>query len=258
MADRQFPYLILRPITVRQVKRALEVFGTHSFKVSRPYGNNSKITDPNLDVLPVLIDFLNAFIDKGDYYYSIKQSVEVGKTPSLLGVFRALFVLKYWKPEIYEKFRKLASALSYEIDATGMSVAPLYALLGFVSDVFEESWKTVEKETGFTKELYARAIIDEFKRKGLFSDFALFYPSPDRDEVAVQEFLEEFQPPFWYENNPDVGSYSLYKNYAEDDLPTVELGIKSQALSKAVREIIEELKNGSKAVGDRGEDKAEE
>ena len=250
MADRRFPYLILRPLTVRQVKRTLEVYGTHAFKVSRPYGNNSKVTDPNLDVLPVLIDFLNAFVDRTDYYFSIKQRTEVGNTPSLLGILRALLVLKHWKPEVYRKFKKIASALSYEVDSAGMGVAPLYALLGFVSDVLEESWKEVEKETGFTRELYARAVLDEFRAMKLLDDFALFYPSPEKDEKAVQEFLEDFQPPFWYLNNPDSLSYSLYKEYTDGELPDVDYGVKSQAISKAVREIIEELKGGSEPVRD--------
>jgi hypothetical protein len=240
------PYLFLRPILVKQIKRVLEIHTVCKFRITRLANNQTKVVNPNLDISPVMIEFFNTYLHKGNYYLSFYQNLSKGNVAGLMGILRALLILRYWKPEIYYKLMTVAKVLSYEINEDGVVVAPLYLLLNFSSQDLDLFWKLVEKETGFTRELYARAVIDSFKEMGLDKYISLFLPTVEGDKEAIEEFISEYEPPYWYLKNAEAISYGLFKSYSEvdDDKVIDENDRFSKPIvdEKEIREVFNRLK----------------
>ena len=75
------------------------------------------------------------------------------------------------------------------------------------------TWKKVEKETGFSKELYARAVIDFMKEKGLIEHFSLFIDDREADSEYIENFSTSYEPPVWYLKNCSEISFKMQEVY---------------------------------------------
>jgi len=239
--------LYFKPFKVYTQKRTLKVQGGTSITLSK-LNRHTKVVSPNADLLAVLSDFFGVVFDDSGYSESV---VEVsprkvyGKVPSIAGILRALLILKFRYPEVYRKFIKLAKYLSYEFSEE-IKVPPLHLLLYYPTTGLEAVWDLVEAETGFSKELYAYAVYRQLretplgKLKTLFDGVSLFRPEPDEDKKAVNEFVNSFKPPAWFDESASL--YSSIEDRIKADYHAVDYDYEQKVLKDAVKGLIDEIK----------------
>jgi len=183
--------IYLNPIKVKTQNKRIRI----QTAVDRPFskrGNKStKIVDPNFDVLPVAFDLFGLYLDTQEVGAQVVQVNKntLGSKASLLGILRALLLLKIMNPALYGMIVEAAKLLSYEVDES-FEVPPLTFLLEGENPVVEKVWISILNKTGITKEEYAREVSEEFTKKGLFEVIALFSKKQEEDKRALSRLMQ--------------------------------------------------------------------
>jgi hypothetical protein len=146
----------------------------------------NKFVSPDADVLPVLKDLCPfRFTDSGE----VIQQRSYPLSAYLIGILRALMVLKVMDPSAYKKVVEAAKYLSYEVDDAVR--VPTLAFLQQGVRFVDRAFAKVYEVSRVSKEKYIKEVARSFVETGLFKDVALFTPNAVEDEAEYEKFMNE-------------------------------------------------------------------
>jgi hypothetical protein len=214
--------LVLRPLKFAAVKRDVSLSAKEEFKVAK----TSKATlyaCPEADALAVLLELGGAklsFENAQGGSIEVNQVAAPGYAASLVGIARALILLRAKDPQLYEAFIEAAKLLSASTADANARITP--AQLFSVSPTLKTNLKKACALFQKSPEDYFRAAGEAAARAGLRGKVAVFSPDPSEER---EKFKEKGVKKVQEISVPDVSSpraKSLYLELLRKELEAIE------------------------------------